>query len=287
MNNSERTIYLNGELVLESQAKISIFDRAVLFGDALYEVAGITRGKLIDFDNHMLRYQRNLESLNIPQPLTPGQIRELFKQLIQLNDVDDGLVYMQISRGVADRDYVYEENMQPTVFMFTQPLTEGEKNAASEGIKLVSVPDIRWARRDIKTVNLLGQVLAKQEAHNSGGNEALMIDPEGFVTECGSSSFFMVKDNQILTRRLNRDILPGVTRKALIRLCEEQKIDLVESRFDLATALEADEAFITAASIYLMPVNQIDDQKIGGSIPGPVTRKLLEIYSAYVEETLT
>jgi D-alanine transaminase len=287
MNNNERTVYLNGELVLESQAKISIFDRSVLFGDALYEVAGITRGKLVDFDNHMLRYQRNLESLNIPQPLTPGQIRELFKQLIQLNHIDDGMVYMQISRGVADRDYVYEENMQPTVFMFTQPLTEGEKNAAREGIKLVSVPDIRWARRDIKTVNLLGQVLAKQEAHNAGGSEALMIDPEGFVTECGSSSFFMVKGNQILTRRLNRDILPGVTRKALIRLCEEQKIDLVESRFDLATALKADEAFITAASIYLMPVNQIDDQKIGDSMPGPVTRKLLEIYSDYVEETLT
>jgi D-alanine transaminase len=287
MSNNERTVYLNGELVLESQAKISIFDRAVLFGDALYEVAGITRGKLVDFDNHMLRYQRNLESLNIPQPLTPGQIRGLFKQLIQLNDIDDGMVYMQISRGVADRDYVYEENMQPTVFMFTQPLTEGEKVAAREGIKLVSVPDIRWARRDIKTVNLLGQVLAKQEAHNAGGDEALMIDPEGFVTECGSSSFFMVKGNQILTRRLNRDILPGVTRKALIRLCEEQKFDLVESRFNLATALEADEAFITAASIYLMPVNQIDDQKIGDRMPGPVTRKLLEIYSAYVEETLT
>ncbi|MFT7672740.1 MAG: D-alanine transaminase [Gammaproteobacteria bacterium] len=287
MNNNERTVYLNGELVLESQAKISIFDRAVLFGDALYEVAGVTHGKLIDFDNHMLRYQRNLDSLNIPEPLAPDKIRALFKELISLNNIVDGLVYMQISRGVADRDYVYDENMQPTVFMFTQRLTEGEKNAASEGIKLVSVPDIRWARRDIKTVNLLGQVLAKQEAHSSGGNEALMIDPEGFVTECGSSSFFIVKENKVLTRRLNRDILPGVTRKALIRLCEEQKIDLVESRFDLATALDADEAFITAASIYLMPVNQIDDQKIGDSVPGPVTRKLLEIYSAYVEETLT
>ena len=281
-----RIVYLNGDYIPDHEAMISIFDRAVNFGDAIYDVAGVLDGKLIDFEHHMQRYFNSLQKLSIESPLTRDEILQAFRQLVKLNRLDEGLVYMQVTRGVAERDFVWPEGIKPNVFMFTQAKQAGEHDAGRNGVKLASAVDIRWARRDIKSVNLLGQVLVKQAAHEAGAYEALMVDGEGYVTECGSTSFFMVHDGEILTRPLNNDILPGVTRRAILALCAINDLKLSETRFTLEQALHADEAFISGASSYVLPVIQIDDREISGGKPGPITLRLREIYLEHVRASL-
>lgn len=276
-----RTVYLNGNYLPEAEARISIFDRAVLFGDAIYEVAGVIDSKLIDFDSHIERYRRSLGELQIPVPLDRDEILSAFRKLVELNQITEGLVYMQVTRGEADRDFVWQGELKPTVFMFTQHKLSTENDAANTGVRLKSVDDIRWSRRDIKSVNLLGQVLAKKAASDAGAYEALMIDTDGYITECGAASFFIARDDLLLTRPLGNEILPGVTRKAVVALCNTHGIRLIETRFLLEDALKSDEAFISGASIYVMPVVAIDDQVIGGGTPGPLSKKLREIYLEY------
>ena len=282
----KRIVFLNGEYLPEQEAKISIFDRAVTFGDAIYEVAGVLDGKLVDFEHHMQRYFNSLEKLSIESPLSQPDILQAFRQLVELNQLDEGLVYMQVTRGTAERDFVWPEDIRPTVFMFTQAKTVSENEAGQSGVSLASTADIRWARRDIKSVNLLAQVLAKKAAHDAGAYEALMIDTEGYVTECGSTSFFIVRDKSILTRPLNNDILPGVTRRAVVRLCNNQGLRLVETRFTLQEALTADEAFISGASSYILPVVKIDDQDLNAGNPGELTLRLRQIYLEYARASL-
>ncbi len=278
----KRIVYLNGEYLPEDEAKISIFDRAVLFGDAIYEVAGVIDGKLIDFDSHMQRYRRSLAELDIPAPLDRDEILSAFRKLVELNQITEGLVYLQVTRGEADRDFVWQGELKPTVFMFTQQKLSIDNDAANTGVRLQSVDDIRWARRDIKSVNLLGQVLAKKAASDAGAYEALMVDTDGYITECGATSFFIVTGDLLLTRPINNDILSGITRKTLVALCNTHGIRLVETRFSLEEALQADEAFISGASSYVIPVVQIDEQKIGSGAPGPRFLKLREIYLEHV-----
>ncbi len=282
-----RIVYLNGDFLPPEEARISIFDRAVNFGDAVYEVAGVLDGKLVDFEHHMRRYRSSLQKLGFESPLEAEQILRAFRKLVELNDLEEGLVYMQVSRGVAERDFVPPAKIEPTVFMFTQPKSDAERAAAETGIRLASTADIRWARRDIKTVNLLGQVLAKQAAHEAGADEALMIDADGYVTECGSMSFFVVAGGRILTRPLDgNDILPGITRRAVIALCESSGLELTETRYTLDDAFAADEAFVTAASAYVMPVIDIDNHEIGDGKPGELTRQLQDIYLEYARQSL-
>ena len=274
----QRTVYLNGKYLPEDEAKISIFDRAVLFGDAIYEVAGVLDGKLIDFDAHMQRYNSSLNKLGIPAPLDDKQILTAFRDLIDLNGINEGLVYMQVTRGEAERDFIWQDELQPTVFMFTQHKISVENEYAETGVILKSIEDIRWARRDIKSTNLLGQVLAKKAASDAGAYEALMIDGDGYITECASTSFFIVTNDLLLTRPLSNEILPGITRKTVVALCNTHGIRLVETRFTLKEALQADEVFISGASSYVLPVVQIDEQKIGSGTPGPCYQKLRQIY---------
>jgi D-alanine transaminase len=277
-----RTVYLNGSFIPSEQAQVSIFDRSVLFGDAVYEVAGVLDGKLLDFDSHLDRLTRSLDKLSIPMPLDRAQILAAYRQLVTDNRIEEGLVYLQISRGVAERDFVYPPNLTPTVFMFTQPKDSLENEYAATGVKLKSFADIRWARRDIKTVNLLGQVLAKQFAHEAGAYEVLMIGADGYVTECGATSFFIVKDGRISTRPLSNDILPGVTRNALIELCKVKNMVLEEKPVTLEQVLQADEAFISGASTYVLPVTEVDDRIIGTGIPGDTSKLLRKIYIDHV-----
>ena len=230
----------------------------------------------------MQRYRRSLAELDIPAPLDRDEILSAFRKLVELNQITEGLVYLQVTRGEADRDFVWQGELKPTVFMFTQQKLSSDNNAAKTGVRLQSVDDIRWARRDIKSVNLLGQVLAKKVASDAGAYEALMIDPDGYITECGATSFFIVTGDLLLTRPVSNDILSGITRKALVALCNTHGIRLVETRFSLDEALQADEAFISGASSYVIPVVQIDEQKIGSGRPGPCFLKLREIYLEHV-----
>ena len=281
-----RIVYLNGDYMPDHEAKISIFDRSVNFGDAVYDVAGVLEGKLIDFENHMQRYFNSLDKMGMESPLAKEDILRAFRRLVELNSIEEGLVYMQVTRGVAERDFVWPQGLEPNVFMFTQETSQAESEHGIHGVKLSSQDDIRWARRDIKSVNLLGQVLAKKAAYDAGAYEALMVDPEGFVTECGCTSFFMVRDREILTRALSNDILPGVTRRAIIALCDAKGYSLNETRFTLQEALDADEAFITGAATYIMPVIQIDDREMSAGKPGPLTLELREIYLEHVLASL-
>ncbi len=284
MEDPNRTVYVNGEYLAPEDAKISIFDRGLLFADSVYEVMGVMDYRLVDFDAHVARLNRSLGELGIPVPLTYDEIRDIQHELVKRNNVQEGMVYMQVTRGTEERDFVPGPDLTPNVTMFTQGKDLVESKAAKTGLKAWCMPDIRWARRDIKTTALLPQVLAKMGAKNHGAYEAFLVK-DGYVTEAGSSNCYIVKADTIITRPLTNDILAGCTRKALLKLAEEKGLTVEERLFTPEEAYDADEAFITAASTLVCGIVELDGKKIGGGQPGPVTRRLREIYVDFVKQT--
>ena len=281
-----RTIYLNGSYRPETEATVSVFDRGLLFADGVYEVVGVLDRKLMNFAGHMARLDRSLGELRLPKPLSTDEILAVQRELVRLNDLDEGLIYLQITRGAADRDFVFDADLTPTLFMFTQIKPLSENKATESGIAMKSVPDIRWARRDIKSVALLAQVLAKQAAKDAGAYEALMHH-DGVVTEGGATSAYIIKDGAVITRPLSTTILPGVTRASLLELIGTGNgLRLDERPFTLEEAYGADEAFITGASTCVCPVVEIDGRPVGTGAPGPLVRKLQEIYMRHVRAGL-
>lgn len=275
----DRTVFLNGDFIPESEAKLSIFDRGLLFADSVYEGFGILDSQLVDFEYHMDRLDRSLGELEMPSPMARDDLFAAMMRLIEVNDSVEGFMYLQVTRGERDRNYLYDDDYVPNVFAFTQK----EKFAADappKPVKLATTPDIRWARRDIKSTNLLGQVMAKQAASRVGAYEALMIAPDGDVTEAGSSSFFFIKGRELFVRPVSNDILHGITRQTMLRVAETHQLRIREETYTLDQALAADEAFITASSIYVLPVGRIDDTEIGDGGVGPITAALR---SAYLE----
>lgn len=275
-----RIVYLNGEYLPEAEAKVSIFDRGFVFADAVYEVTSVVDGKLLDFDGHVARLERSLGELAIRNPLTREALLDIHRELVARNEIAEGLIYLQISRGnPGDRDFLFPaEDVPPTVVLFTQSvpnLVEAPK--ALTGIKVISIPDLRWARRDIKTVQLLYPSMAKMMARQAGADDGWFVQ-DGFVTEGTANNAYIVKDGQIITRALSNDILHGITRAALLLYAREAQIKVVERNFTVDEAKAADEAFITGASTFVMPVVEIDGGKIGGGAPGPVARRLRELY---------
>ena len=273
----ERTVFLNGDFMPESEAKVPIFDRGLLFADSVYEGFGILDSQIVDYEYHMDRLGRSLGELNMPWPMSRDDL--LAMKLIEANSAVEGFMYLQVTRGSRDRSYLYDDQYEPTVFAFTQK-EKFAADAPAQPVALATTPDIRWARRDIKTTNLLGQVMAKQAAHLAGAYEALMIAPDGTVTEAGSSSFFFIKDRELWVRPVSNDILHGITRQTMLRVAETHQLKIREENYTLEQALGADEAFITAASIYVLPVGRIDDTQIGDGGVGVVTASLR---SAYLE----
>ncbi|WP_210485191.1 D-amino-acid transaminase [Microvirga antarctica] len=273
-----RMIFLNGAFLPEADAKVSVMDRGFLFSDGVYEGVGILDGRVVDNDAHLERFERSMGEIRIPNPYSRDQWTALETELVRRNSVDEGFLYLQVTRGVAERDFVFPGQATPTVLMFTQVKAIVKSPAAESGIAVVTVPDQRWKRRDIKSVSLLAQVLAKQAAKEAGAQEAWMVE-DGHVTEGGSSSAFIVTPSgNIVVRPLSNAILPGITRKALLRLSEEAGIPLEERRFTVAEAYEAAEAFLTSASNFVLPVVSIDGRPVGDGTPGPVTRQLQALY---------
>ncbi|MBX2870065.1 MAG: D-amino-acid transaminase [Acidiferrobacterales bacterium] len=274
----ERMVYINGGYCFESEAKVSIFDRGLLFADAIYEVAGVIDGKLMDFSAHMQRLDRSLAEMHMEIPYDHDGILEIMRSLVEKNQVEEGLVYMQFTRGSdGDREFLPSAKLSPTVFGFTQHKTEQEKKANITGIPIFSSPDIRWARRDIKSVGLMGSVLAKWQSKLQGGEEVLMHQ-DGFVTEGGATSFYIVKNHTIITRPISNDILHGCTRKALLELVQNSHVGLEERLFTLNESMQADEAFITGASTYVCPVTAIDGVQLGDGQVGAVTKEMQHLY---------
>ncbi len=272
-----RIVYVNGDYVPEQQARVSIFDRGYIFGDGVYEVIPVITGKLVDRRYFLERLERSLGELQIAWPCSPADCVTVMNELIARNKLDEGVVYAQVTRGVADRDFTFPANATPGFIAFTSVMSLLDNPAAKTGIAVVTTPDLRWKRRDIKSINLLGQVLAKQDAASRGAKEGWMVE-DGMVTEGVSSSAYIVKDNRIITRQLSNEILPGIRRRTLLEISAELDIPIEERAFSLAEALAADEAFISSATTITLGVVSIDGHSIGSGTPGPVTLRLREAY---------
>lgn len=275
-----RTVYVNGDYLPEDQATVSIFDRGFLMADGVYEVVSVLDGKLLDFGGHIVRLKRSLGELQMDNPLSDDEYLDVHHQLLEKNDITDGLVYLQVTRGnPGDRDFAFPPaGTRPTVVMFTQEIPGLADNpAAKTGWKIISVEDLRWGRRDIKTVQLLYPSLAKMEAKARGVNDAWLVE-DGKVTEGTSNNAYIVKGNTIITRALSNDILHGITRAAVLRFANEAQMKVEERSFTIDEAQNADEAFVTSASAFVMPVVEIDGAAIGDGKVGAVATRLREIY---------
>ncbi|MFZ1481643.1 MAG: D-amino-acid transaminase [Paracoccaceae bacterium] len=275
-----RTVYVNGDYLPEDQAKVSIFDRGFLMADGVYEVTSVLGGKLVDFGGHAKRLQRSLDALEMRNPLDEAEWLEVHRQLVARNGIDEGMIYLQVTRGnPGDRDFAYPPaDLPPTVVLFTQSKPGLADNpVAKAGIKVISIPDIRWGRRDIKTVQLLYPAMGKMMAKKAGVDDAWFTE-DGFVTEGTSNNAYIVKGGRIITRALSSDILHGITRAAVLRFAREAQMEVEERNFSIAEAIQADEAFITSASTFVMPVVEIDGAVLGSGKPGHVAARLREIY---------
>lgn len=281
-----RTVYLNGEYLPETEAKISIFDRGFLMADGVYEVTSVLDGKLVDFEGHAVRLERSLGELGMEMPLTRDELLAIHRELVAVNEVVEGGVYLQITRGApADRDFVFPDPAETpcTVVLFTQSKPGVTESAASKnGIKVISIEDMRWGRRDIKTVQLLYPSMGKMMAKAAGCDDAWMVE-DGFVTEGTSNNAYIVKGRKIITRGLSNDILHGITRAAVLRFAKEAQMEVEERNFTIDEAKEADEAFITSATMFVNAVVEIDGAQVGDGKPGDVSQRLREIY---LEESL-
>ena len=276
-----RTVYVNGEYLPENEAKVSIFDRGFLMADGVYEVTSVLDGKLSDFAGHAKRLERSLNELDMPHPAVLPDLLEVHRELVRLNGIEEGMIYLQITRGASDdRDFVFPdpEITPPTVVLFTQNKPGlADSPAARKGIKVISIEDQRWARRDIKTVQLLFPSMGKMMAKAAGVDDAWMVE-DGAVTEGTSNNAYIIKGNTIITRHLGNEILHGITRAAVLRFAREAQMQVEERSFTIAEAQQADEAFITSASTFVMPVVEVDGLAVGTGAPGPVAARLREIY---------
>jgi D-alanine transaminase len=275
-----RTVYVNGAYLPEAEARVSVFDRGFLMADGVYEVTSVLGGRLVDFAGHMQRLDRSLRELAMPRPASDADLLAIHRELVARNAVDEGLVYLQVTRGnPGDRSFLYPpEGTPPTLVMFTQNVPNlAEAPAARTGFRVISIPDWRWSRRDIKTVQLLYPSMAKMAARAAGVDDAWFVE-DGAVTEGTSNNAYLVRGKRIVTRHLSDDILHGITRAAVLRFAAEAQFEVEERPFTVAEAQAADEAFATAASIFVMPVVEIDGVRIGSGSPGPVARRLREIY---------
>lgn len=276
-----RIVHVNGILVPEDQARISVFDRGFLMADGVYEVTSVLDGKLIDFAGHLARLDRSLSELEMANPHDPDTWLAIHRDLIARNAMTQGLVYLQVTRGAPeDRDFVWPDPARclPTVVLFTQAKPALADNPdAQRGWSVISVDDLRWGRRDIKTVQLLYPSLAKMMAKKAGADDAWLVE-DGFVTEGTSNNAYIVKGNTIVTRPLSEDILHGITRSSVLRLSRETQMEVVERPFSMAEAQDADEAFVTSASSFVMPVVMVDGVPLGDGKPGPIASRLRAIY---------
>lgn len=276
-----RIAYVNGRYVRHAQAHIHVEDRGFQFADGVYEVCAIRAGQLIDEEPHLARLARSLAELNIRQPLGNASLRQLMREVARRNRVCDGLVYIQVSRGVASRDHGFPiPGVAPTLVITAKSLDLSKYDAlAREGISVVLLPEARWARCDIKSTGLLANVLAKQQAREAGAFEAWFVDGDGYVTEGASTNAWIVDSSGTLrTRSLGNAILPGVTRGEILELCRQEGVMFDETPFTAHEALTSREAFISAATMGLLPVTQIGGTKIGDGKPGVVGARLRELY---------
>ena len=277
-----RIVYLNGKYYKESEAKISIFDRGLLFADSVYEVTAVIDNKLIDFPAHIERLENSLNELEIKNIFSYDLLLKMHKDLVNKNKFSnkEGLIYMQVSRGTIERDFlIKDKDVTPNIFAFTQEKNLTDVDYKTNGLEIITRNDLRWQRKDIKTTQLLFATLIKTEAHKLGADDAWLIDGDGFVNEGTSNNAYIIdKNNNIITRNLSNKLLPGITRKTIIEVAKKLKLSIEERPFTVKEALESNEAFISSASTLIAPVTKIDKNNIGKGQMGPITEILRETY---------
>ena len=278
-----RIVYVNGRYLPYAKAGVHVEDRGFQFGDAVYEVCQIDRGRLVDAPRHIARLRRSMSEIEMQLGMPDAALMRVITETIRRNRVADGLVYLQVSRGAGPRDFVFPASgLKPTVVCIARATSAPKQEAAyAVGIKVVTLPDARWARPDIKTVQLLPAALAKVEAKRQGAKEAWLVDRDGKITEGASSNAWIVdSEGTLITRKADSAILRGVTRTTLLDVVEAQGTKFVERAFSVKEAHSAKEAFVTSANNIVMPVVQIDDTVIGDGKPGPLSKSLRGLFSA-------
>ncbi|WP_374599232.1 D-amino-acid transaminase [Brevundimonas sp.] len=276
-----RVAYVNGQYHPHGQAMVHVEDRGFQFADGVYEVWSIFDGRMADFDGHMTRLHRSLNELRIDIPMSREALTRVLHETIRRNRVRNGIVYLQVTRGTARRDHPFPaEGTPPSVIVTSRSISASEAEAqAKKGVAILTQPDIRWGRCDIKTVGLLANVLAKQAAREAGAYEAWMVDEMGLVTEGSSTNAWIVDEHgKLRTRDTQANILKGITRTALMALIQQEKLELDERPFSVDEAKRAREAFFTAAGAFVMPAVSIDGTTIGDGTPGPIATRLRTLY---------
>lgn len=276
-----RIAFVNGSFVSEAEATVSIFDRGFLFADGVYEVIAVVDGRFVDDGPHLDRLDRSLHEIQLESPMPRAGLHDMLLELVTRNAIHEGLVYMQVTRGAAERDFAFPAVTTPSIVAWARPMALVEHPRAVTGAAAITVPDQRWARRDIKSIALLPQVLAKQAARAADAFEALMVE-DGHLSEGGSSTLFMVKDGVLVTHALGTAVLPGITRERTIALAAAHGIALHERSIATDELSTADELFITAATAFLMPIVRVNGTPVGDGAPGPVTMQLRADYVSSV-----
>lgn len=282
-----RIAYVNGRYVPLDKARVHVEDRGFQFADGVYEVFPIYAGRIVNRAWHMQRLVQSLQALRIEWPVVPEVLVAILAQILRRNRImAGGMIYLQITRGAAPRNHMFPDRMvRPTLVVLARPIDMAARaEQAAKGLRIISVPDTRWARRDIKSIALLANMLAKQQAYEAGAAEALFVNDQGIVTECATSTFWILRADGVLqTHPLGHDILPGVTRGVVLGLAGEIGLKVQEQAFSLSEAMGAREAFLTSATNFVMPVTQIDASIIGNGAPGPVSIALRRAYIARLE----
>lgn len=277
MMNESDIVFLNGEFLPKDKAKISVFDRGFIFGDGIYEVVPVMNGKMVDKIEFWERFKRSLKEIALNFPYKDSEFESILNELIAKNALKEGGVYMQITRGVASRDFAFTKGLQPTIMAFVYAANIQNNEFASKGISVVSVPDIRWKRRDIKSISLLAQCYAKEMAVNAGADEGFMVE-NGKVTEATSASAFIIKDKTLITKPFSNEILPGIRRQNILKFARELNLSVAERAFSMNEVYEADEVFISAASLPILGVIKADGKMIANGKVGKFTQQLRQRY---------
>lgn len=281
-----RIAYVNGRYLPHRDAVVHVEDRGYQFADGCYEVVAIKEGRFVDDERHLARLHRSLDALEIVPPMSDIALKTVMREVVRRNAIREGFIYLQVTRGTAPRDFAFPAGVRPSLVMTARRKPLLDPRLSAEGIKVITIPDIRWARPDIKSVSLLPNALGKEQAKRAGAHEAWQVDRDGNITEGTSSNAWIVTaKGEVVTHQADRGILNGVTRQGLIEVIAEAGLHLVERPFSVAEAKAASEALLTSSTNFVLPVVRIDDTLIGGGIPGPLAKKLCALYAAYAAET--
>ncbi|MEQ9256318.1 MAG: D-amino-acid transaminase, partial [Alphaproteobacteria bacterium] len=274
-----RIAFVNGRYVPQAEAAVHIEDRGYQFADGVYEVVTVWRGRMVDEAGHLDRLDRSLAELRIAEPMTRPSLQFVMRQIVRRNRIRNGMVYMQVTRGVARRDHPFPKGVAPSIVVSAKRVPPQKASLVEEGARVISIPDIRWSRRDIKSISLLPNVLGKQAAIEAGAVEAWQVTPDGFVTEGTATNAWIVdRDGRLITHPTTHDILGGITRASLLAVARAHGMEVEERRFTLEEARGAREAFLTSATNYVLPIVQIDDAVVGNGRPGTIALRLRSLY---------